>query len=56
MAFVGKLMRWMTIGVALVSVNAILGRAHLRLDVTAERLHALSPETRRLLGELAPKL
>jgi ABC-2 type transport system permease protein len=46
--------RALAVAVALTSVNAILARAHVRLDATAERLHALSPETRRLLGELDP--
>jgi ABC-2 type transport system permease protein len=49
-----QVVRAIAVGVALVSVNAIVSRAHLRLDVTAERLHALSPETRRLIGELDP--
>jgi ABC-2 type transport system permease protein len=31
---------------------ALIGRLGLRLDATAERLHSLSPETRRLLREL----
>ena len=36
----------------LVSVGTVLARANLRLDVTAERLHTLSDETRRLIAEL----
>ena len=36
----------------LVSVGTVLARANLRLDVTAERLHTLSDETRALLAEL----
>ena len=35
-----------------ISANTIMGRASLRLDVTAERLHSLSSETRRLIGEI----
>lgn len=48
-----QVVRSLAVLVAVLSVNAILGRAQLRLDVTAERLHALSPETRRLIGELS---
>jgi ABC-2 type transport system permease protein len=44
--------RTVAIAVALVSATAILARARLRLDVTAERLHSLSGETRRLIEEL----
>ncbi len=44
--------RAVAISVALVSVGAAAGWAALRLDVTAERLHSLSGETSRLLGEL----
>ena len=40
------------VAVALVSVGAISARAGFRLDVTAERLHSLSRETRALLDEL----
>ena len=36
----------------LVSVGTVLARANLRLDVTAERLHTLSNETRVLIAEL----
>ena len=46
--------RVVAVVVALVSLGALTARAGLRLDVTAERLHSLSPETRALLDELAP--
>jgi len=48
------LARVVALVVAVISVNAIFGRARLRADVTAERLHTLSAETRRLVGELSP--
>jgi ABC-2 type transport system permease protein len=37
---------------AVVSLNALIGRAGVRLDATAEKLHSLSGETRRLIAEL----
>ncbi len=46
--------RAVAIVVALVSLGALTARAGLRMDVTAERLHSLSPETHALLDELAP--
>lgn len=36
----------------LISAGSVLSRANLRLDVTAERLHTLSDETRALIAEL----
>ena len=44
--------RAVAIVVALVSVGAILTRASVRVDVTAERLHSLSDETRALIAAL----
>lgn len=38
--------------VAAIAVNAILGRAGVRLDVTAEGLHSLSGETRALIADI----
>ena len=46
--------RVVAVAVALVSLGALTGRAGLRVDVTAERLHSLSSETHALLDELAP--
>ena len=40
---------------AVIGLNIILGRAGLRLDVTAEGLHSLSDETVQMLGELDPE-
>ena len=44
--------RAIAVAVILVSVGAVLARARARLDVTAERLHTLSEETRALLDQL----
>jgi ABC-2 type transport system permease protein len=46
--------RAVAVVVAVGSLGAMLGRARLRLDATAEKLHSLSPETRRLIAELRP--
>jgi len=44
--------RVVAVFVALLSLGTVLSRAGLRLDVTAERLHTLSQETRTLLKDL----
>ncbi len=46
------LVRAAAVAVALVSLVAVVARANVRLDVTAERLHTLSDETRSLIGDL----
>ncbi len=47
-----QIVRAVAILVIAVSGLALVGRLGLRADTTAERLHSLSPETRRLLREL----
>lgn len=44
--------RALAIVIAVVSVNIILQRWNLRLDTTAEQLHSLSPETRKLIASI----
>ena len=44
--------RAVAIVVALLSFGVVVSRAGVRVDVTAEQLHSLSAETRRLIGEL----
>jgi ABC-2 type transport system permease protein len=44
--------RTVALAVALVSVSTMLSRAGARLDVTAERLHSLSGESKRLVREI----
>lgn len=47
--------RMVALGVALVSLAAIVDRFMPRPDLTAEGLHSLTQETRRLLGEIDPE-
>lgn len=44
--------RSLSLAILLISVNAIIARAHVRFDITAEKLHTLSRETRALLKEI----
>ncbi len=44
--------RSVALTVAVVAFNAVVGRATVRLDLTAEQLHSLSKETRRLIKSL----
>jgi len=46
--------RAVTLGVALLAINVMVGRTATRVDLTAERLHSLSPATARLLADLDP--
>ena len=47
------LVRTTALIIGLLSINAVLGRTSIRLDVTAEQLHTLSDASRNLLRELS---
>jgi ABC-2 type transport system permease protein len=53
--WVHHMIRATAVVIAFISINAILGRAAIRLDATAENLHSLSRETYRLLDEIDPE-
>ena len=44
--------RAVAVAAALLSLGVVVSRAGVRIDVTAEQLHSLSAETRRLISEL----
>jgi len=50
--WVHQLVRATAVAIALISVNVILSRVALRLDVTSEQLHSLSGETETLINEI----
>ena len=45
-------LRVAALAVAVIAFNAVVGRGDTRIDVTAERLHSLSSETRGLIAEI----
>ncbi len=45
-------LRALAVIVAVIAFNVLIGRAAFRIDVTAERLHSLSRETRELIAEI----
>ncbi len=51
--WVHQTVRAVSVLIALISINAVIGRTSLRLDVTAEQLHSLSGETTDLLSQLS---
>lgn len=48
-------LRTLALAVMAASATLVAGNARLRLDVTAEQIHSLAPDTRALLASLSPR-
>ncbi len=53
--WIHHLVRAVAVVVAVISINVIFNQVNLRIDTTAERLHSLSPETKKLIDAIPDK-